>query len=114
MVAYILAENKLASFRVITVPDSNPPKILREKSSSGLFPVVIGVTGETQAGVSVEGLVADESCELEQFFQMFKCPLLRMDSSEQIIALNIFLDLNTVSLQILCSAVSYTFVAECF
>ncbi|XP_014782446.1 chloride intracellular channel exc-4 [Octopus bimaculoides] len=95
MVAYILAENKLASFKVITVPDSNPPRILREKSSSGLFPVVIGVTGETLDGASVEGLVADESCELEQFFQMFKCPLLKMDSSEQIVALNIFLDLNT-------------------
>ncbi|GAB1598938.1 chloride intracellular channel exc-4-like [Argonauta hians] len=96
MVAYILAENKLASFKVITVSESSPPKVLREKSSSGLFPVIVGVAGETESGSSVEGLVADESCELEQFFQMFKCPLLKMDGSEQISALAIFLDLNTI------------------
>ena len=96
MVAYILAENKLASFKVITVPENCPPKILKDKSTSGLFPVVVGITGETTLG-SVEEFVADESSELEKFFDSFKCPLLAMNSPGQTVALDCFIDLYRVS-----------------
>lgn len=95
MVAYILAENKLASFKVITVPENCPPKILKDKSTSGLFPVVVGITGETTLG-SVEDFVADESSELEAFFDSFKCPLLSMNSPGQTVALDCFIDLYRV------------------
>lgn len=95
MVAYILAENKRASFKVITVPENSPPKILKDKSTSGLFPVVVGIAGETSLG-TVEDLVADESSELEKFFDSFKCPLLLMNSPGQTVALDCFIDLYRV------------------
>lgn len=95
MVAYILAENKLASFKVITVPENCPPKILKDKSTSGLFPVVVGISGATTLG-SVEDFVADESSELEAFFDSFKCPLLSMNSPGQTVALDCFIDLYRV------------------
>lgn len=95
MIAYLLAEQKNASFKVFTVQANTPPQTFKDKVQSKIFPVVIGTSGKNVNGQDISGIVYDNYDDVEKFFESinFNCPKLKRTQQANIASLKIFEDL---------------------
>lgn len=98
MVAYLLAEQKNASFKVFTVQANTPPQTFKDKVQSKIFPVVIGTSGKNVNGQDISGIVYDNYDDVEKFFESinFNCPKLKRTQQANVASLKIFEDLYKV------------------
>lgn len=98
MIAYLLAEQKNASFKVFTVQANTPPQTFKDKVQSKIFPVVIGTSGKNVNGQDISGIVYDNYDDVEKFFESinFNCPKLKRTQQANVASLKIFEDLYKV------------------